>query len=61
VGLWRKRKERRRERKKAGVYNWVDMLFDMLFLLPELLFLPFRLFFYLIRGMGNFIGDIFNV
>jgi len=61
VGFWRKRKERRRERKKLGVYNWVDMLFDILFLLPELLFLPFRLVFYLIRGMGKFMGDIFNL
>ncbi|KGX87616.1 hypothetical protein [Pontibacillus marinus] len=61
MGIWRKRKERRRERKKLGVYNWVDMLFDILFLLPELLFLPIRLVFYLIRGMGKFMMDMFNV
>jgi hypothetical protein len=47
-------------RKKEGKSGFFDALGEILFWIPELLFLPFRLAWYLLRGLGKIIGDIFN-
>lgn len=38
-------------------YRFSDFLLDVLFFIPELLFLPFRLLVWLARPLIRFIGD----
>ncbi|MED4531785.1 hypothetical protein ABET51_03780 [Metabacillus fastidiosus] len=57
---WNKKKNKmRKNRKDNGHYTFVDFILDVLFWIPELIILPFRLIFWLIRGVGRFIFDIF--
>ncbi|MGG3891767.1 hypothetical protein [Metabacillus fastidiosus] len=57
---WNKKKDKMRKRRKDnGHYTFVDFILDVLFWIPELIILPFRLVFWLIRGVGRFIFDIF--
>ncbi|MGG3805455.1 hypothetical protein [Metabacillus fastidiosus] len=57
---WNKKKDKmRKSRKDNGHYTFVDFILDVLFWIPELIILPFRLVFWLIRGVGRFIFDIF--
>jgi hypothetical protein len=58
---WQGKKKRSRKSKKSnGDYTFFDFIFDVLFWIPELIFLPFRLIFWLFRGVGRFIGDVFD-
>jgi hypothetical protein len=52
-----KRAERRRKKKEKGSYTFWDFVFDVLFWIPELIFLPFQLVFYLFRFLAR---SIFN-
>ncbi|WLR57450.1 hypothetical protein LC048_11685 [Mesobacillus subterraneus] len=54
-----KRTERRRKKKQEGSYTFWDFVFDLLFYIPELIFLPFRLVFYLFRFLAKSIFDVF--
>ncbi|MED4399974.1 hypothetical protein ABET41_10410 [Metabacillus fastidiosus] len=57
---WNKKKDKmRKSRKDNDNYTFVDFILDVLFWIPELIILPFRLVFWLIRGVGRFIFDIF--
>ncbi|MED4452157.1 hypothetical protein [Metabacillus fastidiosus] len=57
---WNKEKDKmRKSRKDNDNYTFVDFILDVLFWIPELIILPFRLVFWLIRGVGRFIFDIF--
>ncbi|MED4462459.1 hypothetical protein [Metabacillus fastidiosus] len=57
---WNKKKDKMRKRRKDNDnYTFVDFILDVLFWIPELIILPFRLVFWLIRGVGRFIFDIF--
>ena len=59
---WQRKKNKSRKAKKSnGDYTLFDFIFDVLFWIPELIFLPFRLIFWLLRGIGRFIWDIFDV
>lgn len=55
---WIRKKEKlsKREKKTNEV---LDFIFEVLFWLPELLILPFRLIFWLIRGLGRLIMEGF--
>lgn len=55
--LVEKRSEKRRKKKRDGSYTFVDFVFDVLFYIPELIFLPFRLVFYLFRFLARSIFD----
>jgi hypothetical protein len=55
--LSRKRAEKRRKKKQEGTYNFWDFLFEMIFWIPELILLPFRLLFWLVRFLGRNIFD----
>lgn len=48
----RRKKKRRRDNE---LYSIADFFFDLLFWIPELLFLPFRLLFYGARGIIRWI------
>ncbi|MGD7023458.1 hypothetical protein ACQCVK_12730 [Rossellomorea vietnamensis] len=49
----RKRKERRIRKKSEGTYTFWDAVGDVLIWIPELIVLPFRILWYLIRGIGS--------
>ncbi|MEK5443573.1 MULTISPECIES: hypothetical protein [Fredinandcohnia] len=53
-------KKRRKRRAKDGKYTFSDLLGDILFALPEIIIFPFRIIFYLIRGLFRNIFDFFN-
>ncbi|WP_162990380.1 hypothetical protein [Mesobacillus foraminis] len=55
--LSRKRAEKRRKKKQEGTYNFWDLLFEVIFWIPELILLPFRLLFWLVRFLGRSIFD----
>ncbi len=58
---WWNRRKSRRNKKNHADYTFLDFVFDVLFWIPELIFLPFRVIFWLLRGIGRFIGDVFDV
>ncbi|MET3698280.1 hypothetical protein [Bacillus oleivorans] len=56
------RKTRKEIRKKQGKnYTIWDLIVDVLFWIPELIIWPFRLLFYLVRGLLRVIGDFLNI
>lgn len=58
---WQRKKAKTRKRKKQNNdYTFFDVIFDVLFWLPELILLPFRLLFWLVRGFGRLIANIFD-
>lgn len=58
---WVKKKKVRKERRKdSDHYTLGDFLFDVFFWIPELLFLPFRMLFLLVRGMGRVIDKLLD-
>ena len=59
---WSRKKERgKREKKRRNLEgnSFIDFILEVLFWIPELIILPFRLIFWLIRGLGRLISDIF--
>jgi hypothetical protein len=59
---WRKRiKEKRKMKRGRGErYSMLDAIFELLFWIPELLILPFRILFGLFRGIGKLIGNVWD-
>jgi hypothetical protein len=59
---WRKRMREKRQRKRdrGEHYSTVDVLLELLFWIPEALFFPFRMVFWLLRGIGKLIGDVWD-
>ena len=59
---WNKKKEKMRKSKKHNEhYTFGDFLIDVLIWIPELVLLPFRIIFWLLRGLGRLIGDVFDI
>ncbi|MGY4796755.1 hypothetical protein ACVNNN_17290 [Lysinibacillus fusiformis] len=58
---WQGRKNKKRNVKRRNdQYSLFDLFLDVLGWIPELLFLPFRIIYWLFRGIGRFIGEGFN-
>jgi len=58
---WEKKKSKSRKAKKEpGTYTFVDFIWDVLSWIPELIILPFRIIFWIIRGAGRMIADFFD-
>jgi hypothetical protein len=59
---WRKKmKEKRIKRRNQGEhFSLVDFLLEILIWIPELLIFPFRVVFWLFRGLGRLLGDIWD-
>ena len=58
---WRKRKAKtRKARKSDDQYTIGDFIIDVLSWIPELILFPIRLIFWMIRGIGRLIGDMFD-
>ncbi|SDN48563.1 hypothetical protein SAMN05518871_105250 [Psychrobacillus sp. OK028] len=58
---WEKKKEiRKNKRKDNAPYTFGDFVFEVFFWIPELLLLPFRMLFWLVRGVGRVIGNLFD-
>lgn len=59
---WKKRKEKtRKHRKKKGEYTFIDFCIDVLLWIPEVLVLPFRMLFWVIRGAGRLIKELVDL
>ncbi|MBB4826168.1 hypothetical protein HNO89_003405 [Sporosarcina luteola] len=54
--MMRRKKEKRENNER---YRFVDFLMDLLFFVPELLFLPIRLLVWLARPIIRLVSDIF--
>jgi hypothetical protein len=54
------KEKRQRKRDRGEGYSTWDGIFELLFWIPELLILPFRLIFWLIRGIGKSIGNVWD-
>ncbi|WP_047984152.1 hypothetical protein [Ornithinibacillus californiensis] len=54
---WRRKKENTRKHRKGERYTFGDFIMDVLFWIPELVLLPFRLLFWLLRGLWK-INDL---
>ncbi|RUL54056.1 hypothetical protein [Lysinibacillus antri] len=58
---WNKKKNKTRKGKKSSSdYTVLDGFLDVLFMIPELIFLPFRLIFWLLRGVGRLFSNMFD-
>jgi len=56
-----KKKIRRNRRKYSDQYTFRDFIFEVFFYwLPELFFLPFRIVFWLVRGLMRVLGNLFD-
>ena len=61
IERWETKKENRNNRRNnSDRYTFGDVVFDILFWIPELLFLPFRMIFWLGRGVGRVIWNFFD-
>lgn len=59
---WERKKARtRKARKSRDRYTFSDFVMDLLFWIPELILLPLRLSFWLLRGLGRWIGEVFHI
>lgn len=59
---WEKKKAKTRRNKKShDHYTFWDGVLDVLFWVPELFLLPFRLIFWLLRGFGRVLDNIFDI
>lgn len=56
---WRDSRKENRSKKKRKAHDFVDFALEVLFWVPELIILPFRIVFWLIRGLGRLIADSF--
>ncbi|AJK86913.1 hypothetical protein D0439_06325 [Lysinibacillus fusiformis] len=55
---WQSKKRKPRKSKKHNKYSLFELFQDVLCWLPELILLPFRLIFWLFRGVGRLIADL---
>jgi hypothetical protein len=59
---WNEKKVAYRKRRKAhDTYTFLDFIFDLLFYIPELVLFPFRMIFWLVRGLGKMIDNVFDI
>jgi hypothetical protein len=59
---WNEKKGAHRKRKKGhDTYTFLDFIFDLLFYIPELILFPFRMIFWLVRGLGRMIENVFDI
>ena len=58
---WTKKKQKMRKYKKdSDHYTFIDFIFDVLIWIPELVLLPFRIIFWLLRGVVRLAENIFD-
>ncbi|WP_108671003.1 hypothetical protein [Peribacillus acanthi] len=56
----RKKQKMRKYNKERNNYTFFDFIFDVLYWIPDLVFLPFRIIFWLLRGFGRVAENIFD-
>lgn len=63
MGEWFENKKSKTRKRKKGdeYYTTADFLFDILFWIPELITLPFRAIFWLVKGIGRALGNFFDM
>ena len=55
-----KKSKMRKSKKKKEEYGLIDFIFDALCWLPELILLPFRIIYWLLRGVGRLIAHLID-
>jgi hypothetical protein len=59
---WNRKKDNTKKSKESSDnYTFIDFIFDVLFWLPELVLLPFRIIFWLLRGTGRLVWSLFDI
>ncbi len=58
--LQRNKSQTGKSNKSDKNYTFLDFIFDVLSCIPELIFLPFKLIFWLLRSVGRLIGSVFD-
>lgn len=48
---WRRKKEKTRKHRNDHHYTFGDFIMDVLFWIPEIIVIPFRILFWLFRGL----------
>ncbi|WP_186579416.1 hypothetical protein [Aquibacillus kalidii] len=63
MGKWREKRKARKQRRKNHHegYSLLDGILDILFWIPEILLVPFRILYWLFRGIGKWIENIFDI
>lgn len=54
----RKKSKTRKSRKSKGDYTKIDLFFDILFWIPEIIILPIRLLFMALRVLFRWVVDV---
>ncbi|WP_102029524.1 hypothetical protein [Salirhabdus sp. Marseille-P4669] len=57
----RKRKRTRKYKKRDNHYTFGDFMLDVLLWIPELIVLPFRMVYWLLRGLGRMLAHVLDV
>ncbi|MBD8522283.1 hypothetical protein [Lysinibacillus fusiformis] len=55
---WQSKRRKTRKSKEKKNYSLFELFLDVLFWIPELFLFPFRLVFWLLRGVGRLIADV---
>ncbi|ASN06433.1 hypothetical protein [Virgibacillus necropolis] len=59
---WNRKKEKMRKRKENNDnYRFLDFMLDVLFWIPELVLLPFRMIIWLFSGIGRLLRGLFDI
>lgn len=56
---WISKKKASKKRRNTDHYSFWDFVFDALLWIPELVMLPFRITFWMLRGIGKLVSNIF--
>jgi hypothetical protein len=58
---WRKKlRDKRKKRDHTERYSVWDVFLELLCWIPEVLIFPFRLVYWLVRGIGKIIGELWS-
>lgn len=60
--LWERRKEKKKTRNKQNKkQDVIDFILDFFTVIAEFILLPFRIFYWILRGFGKLFGEIFDI
>jgi hypothetical protein len=59
--MFKKKRKKWTQKKNDGTYTFWDGLVEVLCWVPELLLFPLRLIWYLLRGIGKLISNVWDV
>jgi hypothetical protein len=57
----KKRKRRKSNEEDTGFNSFLDFVLELFFWLPELILWPFRIIFWIVRGIARLVVEFFNI